>query len=244
AVLEKEGYAVLSATDSQQAIEMLLEAPVSLVLSDHMLRGTTGVELAQQMKALKPDVPIVLYSGTVPKTLGAVDLHHPRPGEPPLAIAVHSSDSSDIMRVESSPFSNGAAASRPLSRRPQNNVVALIAGDDPIKLLKLFRLACRDAQFFHFKCARVANHIPFYFRLGVITCEAVFRVDRRRQVIHLVAGGHCDFKRIRVPRRSIELDGKISRFFRLQQSPRFGSNHPRPHQKQIAGALCVILGFK
>jgi len=75
AVLEKEGYAVLSATDSQQAIEMLLEAPVSLVLSDHMLRGTTGVELAQQMKALKPDVPIVLYSGTVPKTLGAVDCY-------------------------------------------------------------------------------------------------------------------------------------------------------------------------
>ena len=60
----------------------------------------------------------------------------------------------------------------PLSRRPQNNVVALIAGDDPIKLLKLFGLACRDAQFFHFKCARVANHIPFYFRLGVLTCEA------------------------------------------------------------------------
>ncbi len=55
AVLEKEGYAVLSATDSQQAIEMLLEAPVSLVLSDHMLRGTTGVELAQHMKALKPE---------------------------------------------------------------------------------------------------------------------------------------------------------------------------------------------
>ncbi len=75
AVLEKEGFAVLSATTGEQAIEMLREAPVSLVLSDHMLRGTTGIELAREMKAMKPDVPIVLYSGTVPKTLGAVDCY-------------------------------------------------------------------------------------------------------------------------------------------------------------------------
>ena len=75
AVLEKEGFAVLSATTHEQAIEMLREAPVSLVLSDHMLRGTTGIELAKVMKAMKPDVPIVLYSGTVPRALGAVDCY-------------------------------------------------------------------------------------------------------------------------------------------------------------------------
>ena len=71
--LEKEGYLVLSATTGSTAIALMQRVPVSLVLSDHMLRGTTGVALAQQLKAIKPHVPFVLYSGTVPEIMGNVD---------------------------------------------------------------------------------------------------------------------------------------------------------------------------
>jgi two-component SAPR family response regulator len=39
-----------------------------------MLRGTTGLELAAQMKKIKPDVPIVLYSGRLPPTLQNIDV--------------------------------------------------------------------------------------------------------------------------------------------------------------------------
>jgi len=73
AVLEEAGYAVLSATNETEAIEVLSEAPVCLVLSDHMLRGTTGTELAKRMKEIKRDVPIIVYSGRVPETLQHVD---------------------------------------------------------------------------------------------------------------------------------------------------------------------------
>ena len=73
ALLEKEGYLVLSATTGSTAIALMQRVPVSLVLSDHMLRGTTGVALAQQLKAIKPHVPFVLYSGTVPEVMGNVD---------------------------------------------------------------------------------------------------------------------------------------------------------------------------
>jgi CheY-like chemotaxis protein len=52
-----------------EALEMLREAPVCLVLSDHMLRGTTGTDLAKQMKEIKRGVPLVLHSGTVPESL-------------------------------------------------------------------------------------------------------------------------------------------------------------------------------
>jgi CheY-like chemotaxis protein len=71
--VEEAGYAVLSATDETEALEVLREAPVCLVLSDHMLRGTTGTELAKQMKKIKRDVPIIVYSGTVPETMRHVD---------------------------------------------------------------------------------------------------------------------------------------------------------------------------
>ena len=73
AVLEREGYSVLGASTGAEALQLFGEAAVSLVLSDHMLRGTTGVALAQQLKALKPHVPLVLYSGTVPEIMGSVD---------------------------------------------------------------------------------------------------------------------------------------------------------------------------
>ncbi|PYX11877.1 MAG: hypothetical protein DMG84_23000 [Acidobacteria bacterium] len=73
AVLERAGYSVLAATTSAEALELFREVAVSLVLSDHMLRGTTGVALAQQLKTIKPHVPFVLYSGTVPDIMGNVD---------------------------------------------------------------------------------------------------------------------------------------------------------------------------
>ena len=50
-------------------MEILREAPVCLVLSDHMLRGTTGTALAKEMKKIKPEVPILLYSGSAPETM-------------------------------------------------------------------------------------------------------------------------------------------------------------------------------
>lgn len=72
-ILVRNGYAVLLASTAEEAMEMSREAPVSLVLADHLLRGTTGTELAARFKALKPHVPIVLHSGTNPDTLRHVD---------------------------------------------------------------------------------------------------------------------------------------------------------------------------
>src|SRR6266487_3323120 len=66
AVLEREGYLVLAATTGSEALSILRREPVCLVLSDHMLRGTTGVALATRMKKMKPHIPVVLYSGQVP----------------------------------------------------------------------------------------------------------------------------------------------------------------------------------
>src|SRR6266550_5931123 len=73
AVLEKEGYSVLAASTGAEALRLFREVAVSLVLSDHMLRGKRGVALAHQLKAIKPHVPFVLYSGTAPDIMGDAD---------------------------------------------------------------------------------------------------------------------------------------------------------------------------
>jgi CheY-like chemotaxis protein len=73
AILEQDGFLVLNAATPEQAVNFLREEPVCLILSDHMLSGTTGTQLAALLKRLKPSVPVVLYSGAPPPTLQNVD---------------------------------------------------------------------------------------------------------------------------------------------------------------------------
>jgi len=64
-VLKSAGYTVLVASDSTAAMQIFSSSAVDLVVSDHLLQGCTGIELAAAMKELKPDVPIVIISGLV-----------------------------------------------------------------------------------------------------------------------------------------------------------------------------------
>ena len=80
-VLEREGYAVIGVTSSDDALTALRDFPVCATIADHMLQGTTGVELAREMKKIKPKVPIILFSGTVPQSLNSVDVYVNK-GEP------------------------------------------------------------------------------------------------------------------------------------------------------------------
>jgi CheY-like chemotaxis protein len=75
-VLEKEGYRVLTARDAGSALDFFSHHEVDLVVTDHLLRGLTGTEIAAEMKRLKPSVPIVVLSGVaeIPKDIGYADL--------------------------------------------------------------------------------------------------------------------------------------------------------------------------
>ncbi len=73
AVLERNGYFVVGAANATGAMRLFRTSPVCLVLTDHFLRGATGTQLAAKMKKLKPEVPIVLYSGRPPESMNSVD---------------------------------------------------------------------------------------------------------------------------------------------------------------------------
>jgi CheY-like chemotaxis protein len=75
-VLESEGYAVLTAASGQQALDLLEQHQVDLVLSDHLMPGLTGAELARQIKVLKPDLPVILISAVneIPADASNADL--------------------------------------------------------------------------------------------------------------------------------------------------------------------------
>jgi CheY-like chemotaxis protein len=75
-VLESKGYAVLTAPSGQQALALLAEHPVDLVLSDHLMPGLTGAELARQIKTQKPELPVILISAVneIPADAANADL--------------------------------------------------------------------------------------------------------------------------------------------------------------------------
>ena len=75
-VLEQAGYSVLTAGSGQQALDLLASHPIDLVLSDHLMPGLTGTELARQIKAQDPDLPVILISAVneIPADAAYADL--------------------------------------------------------------------------------------------------------------------------------------------------------------------------
>ena len=62
-LLSGSGYEVLTASSGETGLDLFHSHPIDLVVSDHFLSDGKGTEIARQMKALKPDVPILIASG-------------------------------------------------------------------------------------------------------------------------------------------------------------------------------------
>jgi DNA-binding NtrC family response regulator len=75
-VLEKQGYRVVTASSATDALRALKEHPVDLVLTDQLMPGGTGTELAQSIKREWPGLPVILMSGVneIPPDVGYVDV--------------------------------------------------------------------------------------------------------------------------------------------------------------------------
>jgi CheY-like chemotaxis protein len=61
-LLTNAGYDVLTAESGEAGLEVFRENPVALVIADHFLTNKSGLEVAQEMKELKPEVPILIVS--------------------------------------------------------------------------------------------------------------------------------------------------------------------------------------
>jgi len=75
-LLQKAGYEVITAKSGLEALKIASSEAIDLVLSDHLMPGITGTELARQMKLEHPKLPVVLLSGMneIPTGADAADL--------------------------------------------------------------------------------------------------------------------------------------------------------------------------
>ena len=62
AVLEEEGYESLTANSGKEALEILKQSEVDLVLTDMKMPGMDGIELLEKIKAKDPDLPVIMMT--------------------------------------------------------------------------------------------------------------------------------------------------------------------------------------
>src|SRR5207249_4193803 len=74
-ILEHAGHTVISSTGVDEALTLFRANPVNIVVTDHLLGRQTGSDMAAEMKRTKPNVPIILLSGTssIPEPLVHAD---------------------------------------------------------------------------------------------------------------------------------------------------------------------------
>jgi len=73
-IFEREGFAVLTATSGQKALDVCRQHAVHVVVSDLMMPGMNGIELVKALKMVVPDAEVVLMTafGTVEKAVDAM----------------------------------------------------------------------------------------------------------------------------------------------------------------------------
>jgi DNA-binding response OmpR family regulator len=69
-MLTNAGYRVLTAESGEAGLDLFRDNPVDLVIADHFLSDKSGSEIAQEMKELKPRVPILIVSAAPEPPMG------------------------------------------------------------------------------------------------------------------------------------------------------------------------------
>jgi CheY-like chemotaxis protein len=85
-ILEKQGYQVITAASGQEALAVLNQTSINLVLTDQMMPGMTGSQLTKSVKAMLPSMPVILISGVneIPTDAGCADRFVSKIGGPQL----------------------------------------------------------------------------------------------------------------------------------------------------------------
>jgi len=64
-LLKRLGYTVTTTTDSLEALELFRAQPdaFNLVITDQSMPGLTGIQLAERLMQIRPDIPVILCTG-------------------------------------------------------------------------------------------------------------------------------------------------------------------------------------
>ena len=76
-LLERAGYNVLTALDGPTGIQLFSQNPIEAVVLDFSMPGMSGGEVAENLRRIKPEVPILMlsaYTSLPPEVSALVDM--------------------------------------------------------------------------------------------------------------------------------------------------------------------------
>ena len=80
-MLSDLGFAVMEASSAEEAVQMLDRDQIfDVVVTDHLMPGMTGTDLARHVHRIRPELPVLLVSGYA--ELAGVDSDRPRLTKP------------------------------------------------------------------------------------------------------------------------------------------------------------------
>ncbi|WP_061248938.1 hybrid sensor histidine kinase/response regulator [Leptospira alstonii] len=62
-VISREGYRVLSAKDSDSALEIIRNQKIDVVISDIVMNGKNGIEVTKEIRKINENIPVILMTG-------------------------------------------------------------------------------------------------------------------------------------------------------------------------------------
>ncbi len=73
-ILQEEGYTSITASSGMEALDILNNEIIDLVLSDVKMPGMSGIQLLENIKELNPDLPVIIMTayGSVEKAVDAM----------------------------------------------------------------------------------------------------------------------------------------------------------------------------
>ncbi len=73
-ILQEEGYASITASSGMEALDILNNEIIDLVLTDVKMPGMSGIQLLENIKEINPDIPVIIMTayGSVEKAVAAM----------------------------------------------------------------------------------------------------------------------------------------------------------------------------
>jgi two-component system NtrC family response regulator len=73
-ILQEEGYASITASSGMEALDILNNEIIDLVLTDVKMPGMSGIQLLENIKEINPDIPVIIMTayGSVEKAVDAM----------------------------------------------------------------------------------------------------------------------------------------------------------------------------
>jgi CheY-like chemotaxis protein len=64
AVLERNGYAVVTVASSREGLGLALRGGFDAVIVDYKMPGLDGHQVASEIRRARPDIPVIMFSGS------------------------------------------------------------------------------------------------------------------------------------------------------------------------------------